>query len=289
MLEKAFLLDTSDARVLLELDQLYQKLQVSHEERYALFEKHKDLIYRRDDLYTEYVTLLNLMGKHEEAHEAIISHDFQTWEGAEGKITAQFKTALLEMAKEALSANEAERAQKLLLEALSYPKNLGEGRLEGTRDNHLYYTLGLAYEKLGEEKKAAECFEKATLGAMEPAGMMYYYDQPADMILYQGLAKEKQGSRKEANARFYKLLDYGEMHLRDTFKMDYFAVSMPDMSVFDADMTEKNRIHCYYLMGLGKLGLGRKAEAAEDFKKALSFDRNHQNAAIYLKMALETQ
>ena len=176
-----------------------------------------------------------------------------------------------------------------MLEALSYPKNLGEGRLEGTRDNHLYYTLGLAYEKLGEEKKAAECFEKATLGAMEPAGMMYYYDQPADMILYQGLAKEKQGSRKEANARFYKLLDYGEMHLRDTFKMDYFAVSMPDMSVFDADMTEKNRIHCYYLMGLGKLGLGRKAEAAEDFKKALSLDRNHQNAAIYLKMALETQ
>ena len=289
MLEKAFRLDTSDARVFLELDQLYQKLQVSSEERYELFEKHKELIYRRDDLYTEYVTLLNLMGKHEQAHEAIASHDFQTWEGAEGKITAQFKTALLEMAKEALFANEAERAQKLLLEALSYPKNLGEGRLEGTRDNHLYYTLGLAYEKLGEEKKAAECFEKATLGAMEPAGMMYYYDQPADMILYQGLAKEKQGSRKEANARFYKLLDYGEMHLRDTFKMDYFAVSMPDMSVFDADMTEKNRIHCYYLMGLGKLGLGRKAEAAEDFKKALSLDRNHQNAAIYLKMALETQ
>ncbi len=289
MLEKAFLLDTSDARVLLELDQLYQKLQVSHEERYALFEKHKDLIYRRDDLYTEYVTLLNLMGKHEEAHEAIISHDFQTWEGAEGKITTQFKTALLQMAKEALSANDADKARKLLLEALSYPQNLGEGRLEGTRDNHLYYTLGLAYEKLGEDSEAAECFEKATLGAMEPAGMMYYYDQPADMILYQGLAKEKQGSRKEANARFYKLLDYGEMHLRDVFKMDYFAVSMPDMSVFDADMTEKNRIHCYYLMGLGKLGLRKKAEAAEDFRKALSLDINHQNAAIYLKMALEAE
>ncbi|HAV01062.1 MAG TPA: DUF5107 domain-containing protein [Lachnospiraceae bacterium] len=287
MLEKAFSLDTSDARVFLELDQLYQKLQVSFEERYGLFEKHKELIYRRDDLYTEYVTLLNLMGKHEQAYDAVISHDFRTWEGAEGKITTQFKTALLQMAKEALSGNDPQRAKELLLEAMSYPENLGEGRLEGTRDNHLYYTLGLAYEKLGEEKEAAECFEKATLGAMEPAGMMYYYDQPADMILYQGLAKEKQGNRKEANARFYKLIDYGEKHLRDTFKMDYFAVSMPDMSVFDADMTEKNRIHCYYLMGLGKLGLGQRAEAAEDLKKALSLDRNHQNAAIYLKMAFE--
>ena len=70
--------------------------------------------------------------------------------------------------------------------------------------------------------------------------------------------------------------------------MDYFAVSMPDMSVFDADMEEKNRIHCLYVMGLGKLGLGKAAEAAEAFDQALALDRSHQNAAIYRRMA-ETQ
>ena len=44
---------------------------------------------------------------------------------------------------------------------------------------------------------------------------MYYYDQPAGMILYQGLAFEKLGDIKAANRRFNKLLDYGEQHLHD--------------------------------------------------------------------------
>lgn len=287
-MEKAFACDTSDARVFLERDQLYQKLQKSAEERLAQYKAHIDLIQKRDDLYTEYVTVLNLTGAYEEAHKAITSHLFQTWEGAEGKITTQFKTALLEMAKQALSAGTADGAKKaaaLLEESLSYPQNLGEGRLEGTKDNNLYYTLALAYEKLGETEKAHTCLQNATLGASEPAGIMYYYDQPADMILYQGLALQKLGKQPEANARFYMLIDYGEAHLRETFKMDYFAVSMPDMSVFDADMTERNRAHCYYLMGLGKLGLGKKAEAAADFASALAIEASHQNAALYKQMA----
>ena len=163
--------------------------------------------------------------------------------------------------------------------------NLGEGRLEGTKDNNLYYILGTAKEALGDKETAREDYQKATLGAMEPAGMMYYYDQPADMILYQGLAKQKLGDKKAANARFYKLIDYGEQHIRDVFKMDYFAVSMPDFAIFDDDMNEKNRAHCYYLIGLGKLGLGDKKAAAENLRKALQIEPNHQNAALYLKMA----
>lgn len=75
------------------------------------------------------------------------------------------------------------------------------------------------------------------------------------------------------------------LYIRDKFKMDYFAVSMPDMTVFDADMDEKNVVHCYYLMGLGNLGLGKKKEAERYFEKALSLDKNHQNAAIYKKIS----
>lgn len=284
-LENAFELDRTDARVFLELDQLYQKLQVSLEERFRKYQKNISLIEKRDDLYTEYVTLLNSLGMYDEAYEKITTHSFQTWEGAEGKITAQFKVSLVEKAKGLLTKGDGNGAKKLLEEALSYPENLGEGRLEGTKDNHIYYNLGLAYEIIGDKQKADECYEKATLGAMEVAGMMYYYDQPADMILYQGLAKEKLSDQMAANARFYRLLDYGEKHLRDVFKMDYFAVSMPDMSVFDADMTRKNEVHCYYLMGLANLGLQKKSEAVNFFKKVIEMDNTHQNAYIYLKMA----
>ena len=283
-LERAFALDEHDAQVFKELDQLYRAMHKDFADRLAFYRKHMELMADRDDIYTDYVTLLNQSGLYEEAHAAIISHEFQTWEGAEGKITTQFKTALLELAKKAMKAGDWEKARQEVEEALSYPQNLGEGRLEGTRDNHLYYTLGLILEKLGEPEKATECYQKATLGAMEPAGMMYYYDQPADMILYQGWAKQKLGCDGEANARFYRLLDYGEQHVRDVFKMDYFAVSMPDITSFDEDMTAKNQVHCWYLMGLGYLGLGQKDKAAEAFKKVLALDGNHQNAAIYLEM-----
>ena len=285
-LESAFELNKNDARVFLELDQLYQRLGVDCAARLDNFEKNIELIYKRDDLYTEYVTLLNLSGMYEKAHEKIISHSFQTWEGAEGKITTQFKLSLFMMAKKELDDNEPEEAIKLLKEALSYPENLGEGRLEGTKDNNLYYLLARAYMMLREEDKAKECLKKAVLGVSEPAGMMYYYDQPADMILFQGLGYRELGDINSANTRFYKLLDYGEHHVEDKFTMDYFAVSMPDMSVFDADMDVKNKVHCYYLMGLGNMGLGRNDEAKEWFEKALLLDKNHQLAALYLKIMM---
>ena len=54
----------------------------------------------------------------------------------------------------------------------------------------------------------------------------YYNDQPADMIMYQGLAYQKLGSTREAKARFYRLIDYGEQHLKDQVKIEYFAVSL---------------------------------------------------------------
>lgn len=292
-IEKAFALDKSDARVFLEMDQLYQRLNISLTERLQNYEENIDLIDKRDDLYTEYVTLLNTLGEYSKAHEKITSHTFQTWEGAEGKITAQFKLCLFMLAKKAFEASDHSRAKGLLEEALSYPENLGEGKLEGTKDNNLYYLLGLVEEKLAQDKLVSaeeknrllaasfEHLQAATLGVSEPAGMMYYYDQPADMILFQGLAFEKLGNKKAACSRFYKLLDYGEKHLGDKFIMDYFAVSMPDMSVYDSDMDLKNIVHCYYLMGLANLGLNRPKEAKSWFRKALETDNAHQLSKIY--------
>ncbi len=97
---------------------------------------------------------------------------------------------------------------------------------------------------------------------------MYYNDQPAQMILYQGLAWEKLGEAKRAKTRFYRLIDYGEKHLRDHVEIDYFAISLPDFLVFDEDYTVRNRAHCYYLMALGYLGLGEMEKSGNYFGKA---------------------
>lgn len=283
-LEKAFSLDETDARVLLELDQLYKKLGVDFEKRLDLYETHKDIITERDDAMLEYVLLYNLVGKHEKAYEIIMGHSFRPWEGAEGRISGQYKIALLEMAKERISKDFYVEAEELLEKALMYPENLGEGRLEGTKDNHLYYYMGIVKSALGKEDEALRCYHLAELGEDEPAGAMYYYDQPADMILYKGLTKKKLGKTKEAFSCFYKLLDYGEQHLYDEVKNDFFAVSLPDFLIFEDDMDKKNKAHCHYLMGLANLGLENMNEAKVQFEKALTYDYNHQNCRIYKKM-----
>ena len=56
-LEKAFALDDNDARVLMELDQLYKINGKSFKERLALLEKYPQLLEQRDDLYIERITL----------------------------------------------------------------------------------------------------------------------------------------------------------------------------------------------------------------------------------------
>lgn len=284
-MEKAFALDTSDARVFLELDQLYKKLNMTPERRLENYKQHIELIEERDDVLIEYVTLLNSCGLHQKAYDTIMCHTFRPWEGAEGKVTTQYKVALTELAKECLARKDYENVKALMEKALNYPYNLGEGRLEGTKDNNLYYYLGIAKEALGDSAGAKAAYEAACIGDNEPAGMMYYYDQPADMILYQGFAYKKLGKNREACARFRKLIDYGEKHIRDHMRIDYFAVSLPDFLIFEENLDKKNVAHCYYLMGLGKLGLDQKKEAEEDFAQVLERDGNHQNGILYRKMA----
>ena len=92
----------------------------------------------------------------------------------------------------------------------------------------------------------------------------------------QGLALRKVGKEAEARGRFNSLISYGEKHLYDTFVMDYFAVSLPDLQIWEDDMNKKNRIHCHYLMGLGHLGLGNKEKADKCFSYIKEINPNFQ-------------
>ena len=180
-----------------------------------------------------------------------------------------------------------EKAKALLEKALVYPENLGEGKLEGTKDNHIHYYLGLAEKALGNVDRARELFTIASTGTDEPAGMMFYNDQPADMIMFQGMALRELGQMIASNSRFYKLISYGEAHIYDEVKMDYFAVSYPDLLIFKEDFTRKNRAHCCFLMGLGNMGVGNKEKAKEYLKETLQLDPHHQKAKLYLRSIAE--
>ena len=128
-IEKAFELDKTDSRILMELDQLYKKLGVSFADRLSLLQSYPALVGERDDLLLEEITLLNLTGRYVEAMAKLDGHIFHPWEGGEGKVTAQYQFSRIELAKIALREERYADALRLLEECLVYPHNLGEGRL----------------------------------------------------------------------------------------------------------------------------------------------------------------
>ena len=292
LMERAFSLDKTDARVLMELDQLYRRLQKPHQFRLDNLQQYPELIQQRDDLVLEEITLLNQLGYYEEAMQKLDAHQFHPWEGGEGKVPAQYQICRVELAKQSLTPGPSPRergvetlaiqhAIDLLNECLEYPHHLGEGKLYGAQENDFHYLLGVAYEQLGDMAKAAECWEEATKGPQEPAAAMYYNDAKPDKIFYQGLALQQLGRHDEANGRFYKLINYGKQHIFEHQTMDYFAVSLPDLLIWDDSLDQKNRIHCLYMLALGYYGMGDKAKACRYLDEAASLDRNHQGILAF--------
>ncbi len=306
-MERTFRLDPTDSRILMELDQLYKVTGRPHAERLAHLEQYPALIAERDDLLLEQITLLNHLARYDEAMALLDSHIFHPWEGGEGKVPAQYQYARVEKAKSLLTDflknttesqtvkephasldayhsdlavacdnSELHQAISLLTACLTYPHHLGEGKLQGAQDNDFYYLLGCAYHLRGAEAKARECWRLGTQGPTEPVAAMYYNDAKPDKIFYAALCYRRLGMEDKARSLFYKLINYGEKHLFDEVKMDYFAVSLPDLQIWDGDLNEKNRIHCFFMLALGYIGLSDTKRAQYYMGEVAKLDVNHQ-------------
>ena len=280
-METAFALDTGDARVLLELDQIRKKKGVPPQHRIALLEEHMQTVADRDDLFIEYVTLKNMTNCFSEALRLIGNRRFHPWEGGEGKVSSQYVHALIGLAVCAIRGQNFGEAIALLKRATEYPETIGEGKLVDARENDINYWLGVAYREAGDEEAARRCFAQAAAGEGEPAGMMYYNDQPPEMIFYQGLALKELQKDEEALAYFNKLIEYGQTHLLDHVRIDFFAVSLPDLQILDEDLDRKNRLHCMFMMALGYMGREDKDAARKLMDEVLAADPNHQGVIIH--------
>ena len=251
-MEKAFHLDENDERVFMELDQLYKRLHRSHAERLAFYEQHAELIERRDDLVLEKATLLNMLGRYEEAKEIIDNRIFHPWEGGEGKVSGQYQMCRLEIAKQLLKKDPADRrAKQLLEECLVFPHHLGEGKLYGAQEHDFLYFLGRYAEGTDNDAKP-------------------------DKIFYAALCYRKLGREDRARSLFNKLINYGKQHIFEKQIMDYFAVSLPDLLIWEDSLDTKNLIHCKYMLALGYYGMGDKEKAMKYLAEVEALDNNHQ-------------
>lgn len=249
---KAFEMDETDARVFFESDQLLKVLDEAVEVRLSRMEAHPQLLEKRDDLYTEYISLLNQTGQHKKAYDLMMAHKFHPWEGGEGKITREYRIALIEMAKET-ALEDKNKAKELLKEALVYPYNLGEGKLIGQLDNDIYYYLGT----LSEDDEANDFYKLGARGEMVLTSAMYYNDQPPEMVYFRNLCMAKLGQQNEAKDSFIKMIDYGNLHMNDHMKIDYFAVSLPDFLIYEGDLDKRNVKHCGNMIELGERGIAQ--------------------------------
>ncbi|MGS2738209.1 DUF5107 domain-containing protein [Sinomicrobium sp. M5D2P17] len=283
-LEKAFALDRKDPRILMELDQLYKRLNHDLIFRLSFLEANLELVIQRDDVYLERATIYNQLGRPQKAYTLIKNRKFHPWEGGEGKVTGQYVMSLVEMGKQKINEGDYEQALTYLEQAQYYPENLGEGKLYGAQENDIHYWIGIALSKLARNEEAGQYWQKASKGLDEPTAAIYYNDQQPDKIFYQGLANLKLGKHKAANQRFEKLINYGRKHLNDEVTIDYFAVSLPDLMIWEDDLNKRNQTHCKYLMALGYIGLKQTERAQTLLQEIINTDQSHIGAITHLKL-----
>ncbi len=283
-MEKAFALDTTDARVLMELDHLYSKLNVAPAKRLAFLKDHLALVEQRDDVYLERIWLENCTGAFSIANDLLSSRKFHPWEGGEGKVVSQYLFIQLMRAMDALKQRDFGKAKSFLSKTEHYPENLGEGKLYGTVENDINYLNGILCEQMGNSAEAKAWYAKATKGNADPKPALFYNDPQPDKILYQGLAWLKLGETQKAENIFNSLMEYGSTHMKDDVHIDYFAVSLPDILVFEKDLNKSNHLHCTYMMALGELGMGNFDKAANQLETLLQSDAYHLGARLALKL-----
>jgi tetratricopeptide (TPR) repeat protein len=277
--EKAFRADTTDARLLYELDQLCKRTGVPPAKRLSRLRMNRSLVDLRDDLVVELVTLYNQTGESKKALQLLNNRRFHPWEGGEGLVSGQYVRAHLLLGRQALKTGNAREALQHFEAARNYPENLGEAKHLLTLETHLDYFSGLAMQELGRDEEAREYWHKS---AQTETGN-------SEMTFYKALALKALENESQAVLLLNDLLEFASRQIDATPRIDYFATSLPNFLLFDDDLKKRNQIHCRYLGGLAKLGLGRTEEAVADLREVLALDINHQSAQTELESLAPAQ
>ena len=103
--------------------------------------------------------------------------------------------------------------------------------------------MGVLAEQSGDPQ-AQEYYQLAARGDDTVADDMYYNDNPVDYVFYQALALRKLG--KESFER------YCRNHEGKKAVIDYFAVSLPDMLIWEQDIDRRNKEFCRYIHSLAE-------------------------------------
>ena len=270
-MENAVRLDKSNARVLYELDTLYEAGNASPQKRFALFESNPSVATKRSDAMMQEAKIDLLLGRYDQAIQLLTTHRFHNWEGY-GDIHDVYMDAYLLRGEGEFKAGKYQEALNDYEASLEYPENLEVGRpYHETRLPQVDFLMGLIYDKLGNTPKSRELYQQA----MAERWSEERPEQP-EMLYYQGMAALKLRRSANANQIFDGLIAMGNKALAAGSDTDYFAK-------FGQKRSSRFRLaDAHYLIGLGNLGKGETAKARTEFQAVLGLNVNHLGATTQL-------
>ncbi len=247
-----------NAIFLAECDEMLEAINAPISERYDLFKNRREMYEKRYDSETKAIKLRILSGEYEECLEPLTTRFYSRREHIEDLHDIYVDACMLS-ANKAWKAGDNEKALKYMLMTNEYPDNHGYAHLEYyARDAQVYYNIGLAYEKMGDNAKAEEYYKMASEVRVKPADAMYNYEK--------ALAIKKLDPKANVKPMLREALKVGKSKVADSVNR-FFAS-------FDyGDYIEDVNSAAWYTQGIAYKGLGRNGKAKKCFKKALE-ERN---------------
>jgi tetratricopeptide (TPR) repeat protein len=279
--DRALAAGPDDARVLYERDQLWKRIGEAPETRLSELERHPHLLATRDDLAAELATLYNRLGKLEQALELLSQRRFQPWEGGEGLVLGQWARTNLLLGQRALLEEDALGAMAYFQAAITPPENLGEAKHLLANESEAFYWIGVASFALNRTSDAEIWWRKASRQNGDFQNMRV--QAISDKTYWGARSLAALGCRSEALQLFRAIEQYSRELERQDAGIDYFATSLPNMLLFEEDLSRRNLITATFLRGQSCLGLNLVEEAAGLLRETLNLDVNHAAAADLLR------
>ncbi|MBR1705716.1 MAG: DUF5107 domain-containing protein [Bacteroidales bacterium] len=254
-----------NALYLTECDEIMERVNAPLEQRYALFAGREAVYEKRYDSETKALRQRLLHGEYKAVLDQLLTRFYSRREHIEDLHDIYVDACLLSGFKAWKEGDDA-RALKDMLLAAEYPANHGYAHLEYCpRDAQVYYCIGQAYARMGDDAAAREWYGKAAGVEVRDKDAKYRYEK--------GLALAELGRKAEAKRLWKQIVPCGKaLH---TDYVNTFFESF-DRGPFEEDINTD----AFYTCAVGYKACGRGWSARRYLKKALQ-ERNDNLWALY--------
>lgn len=267
----------SDPRLLMEMDQLLQRLGVSPSDRLTILEENADLVKQRDDLSVSMAELYSQNGHPKKALEILTTRNFHAWEGGEGGAAGQYALAHVLLMQAALDAGDMQLALEHFRSAEKPTNNLGIDHGLSLYRALAWFIAAETIAKLGDTETAANYYQQV----IDAETKVSLWGARTPLTYYAALSLRALGQESAAEDKLCELQAFAQKKLDSNDEGGFFT-SKPAMIAFDDDPNLEIEIQGHYLLGLAYLGQGNAQEAAASFKAVLNIDPHNWWANLQL-------